>query len=110
MSYWVHLRITRPGEYLTETVFSENYTCNCAPMFQAAIGQDGIRTLHGLKASEIVGQLGRAVDHITDPENLEFYKEIEPDNGWGSLDGAIDYLKGIHKACREYPDGVLSVY
>ncbi|WP_312356663.1 hypothetical protein [Agrobacterium sp.] len=104
MSYDVSLEVVKKT-----TVYSGNYTYNCSPMFVRAIGQDGINSLHGQKAKFLVDQLERAVAHISDPDNEPFYKELEPENGWGSHEGATEYLKEILEACRNNPEGVFHV-
>lgn len=36
-------------------------------------------------------------------------KQLEPPNGWGTVQGAMSFLRKIIEACEQNPDGVLTV-
>ena len=36
-------------------------------------------------------------------------RDLEPDNGWGSYEGALEYLQRIRSMCIEHPAGTLCV-
>lgn len=91
-----------PGE---EEVFSTNYTSNCSPMWDAA----GCRLRDwaddkaaGRTASTLVEPLKTAITTMeADPER---FIAMNPDNGWGSYDTVIPWLRSILDACVEYPN------
>lgn len=37
-------------------------------------------------------------------------RAMEPDNGWGTYEGAVTYLCSILFTCAEHPDGILAVH
>lgn len=42
----------------------------------------------------------------SDPER---FKKLNPENGWGSYTGLVDFVEQYLIACRKNPDGVISV-
>lgn len=96
-----------------------NITYNVDAMFALALGEpdEGVRNggdvvFHrkdpALKrfidrpASEAIDPLRAAVSRMeTDPEA---YRVLNPSNGWGDYDGALDYLRRFLSACEEQPD------
>ena len=41
--------------------------------------------------------------------NPEKYKQYNPENGWGSYEGLLEFVKKYHEACLENPDAELRV-
>lgn len=99
-----------------------NITYNVDPMFALALGEPeaGVHSgadvvLHlkepALKrfidkpASEAVEPLRRAVERMeADPAP---YQALNPENGWGDYEGALDYLKRFLAACERHPKAVI---
>ena len=34
-------------------------------------------------------------------------KKLNPENGWGNIDGLIEVTQGFFDACNEYPDAII---
>ena len=43
---------------------------------------------------------------ISDPEK---YKEYNPENGWGSYEGLVDFVYDYRAACWDYPEAELRI-
>ena len=69
---------------------SFNYTYNVADMWYAAIPETGIRTHYGMTGRDAIGPLGEIISYMLDHEKE--LRKIEPENGWGSYDGALDFV------------------
>jgi hypothetical protein len=85
-----------------------NMTSNVAGMWRlASPDTDGLKGLHGKTAGEAIGPLSKAVLRMrADPDA---YMPLVPANGWGSYDGAMEFMSEILKACREHPWLTISV-
>lgn len=53
--------------------------------------------------------LERACAYIEDPANEAELKKLEPNNGWGSLSRAREYLRRVATACRKHPKARLYI-
>jgi hypothetical protein len=98
MSYDVYLE-ARTGPDSAVEAYWANYTSNMSPAWRAA-GVD-IAEFDGKTAEEFGLALDRAIERIeAAPEE---FKKFEPDNGWGSVNTMLRFLKGLSDACREHP-------
>lgn len=79
------------------------YTYNVSPMYYRALPlRDGIKTIDGMSGEEAetpiyIGLL----ELLSEPEE---YKHLNPENGWGDYEGAIDVLLKLLHYSRDYPD------
>lgn len=88
-----------------ETVLDLNYTSNMGRAWREA-GFD-IMSFHEAEAATLIKPLSAAIHAL---ENDPYYKTLEPDNGWGSVDGSLrNFLKPILLACEKHPQGVFYV-
>jgi len=84
-----------------------NMTYNVSPMFSDALGHV-FRDYDGKRAGDIIDELLAGIEKMTaDPDR---YKAKNPENGWGSYEGALAYLVRLYKACLEYPESIVRVY
>lgn len=105
MSYDVYLEIDTGADEPVE-ITSFNYTTNCAPMWREA-GID-LRECTGAPCSEAAGPIADAVKRMeADPDT---YKAMNPPNGWGDYDGALNFLRNIAAACTQHPKAHLRVW
>jgi hypothetical protein len=78
-----------------------NMTYNIWEMVNAACGMT-FRDMDGKKAAEVLPILQEVkTKMLAEPEK---YKALEPDNGWGSYDGLLNYLYELIRGCEEIPD------
>ncbi len=108
------------------TVEIGNITYNISPMWAEALGMgDGITTDHdaisrimGFDGArerpygifrfqdapcvEAAGPLAEAVERMKN--HPEHYRAMNPENGWGSYEGALAYLERLATECATYPE------
>jgi hypothetical protein len=84
-----------------------NYTYNVSKMYSKAMGGFTINHLHGKKAIEAVKILQSGIIEMS--KNPNEYKKLNPENGWGSYEGAKRFLKDIMNACLDYPESIVYV-
>lgn len=110
MSYDVHLHIdvdTGAAEPVNMVVHDVgNYTANVSPMWTKALGYR-LADLHGRTAGDVMPDVRRAAWHMAN--NPEIYRAMEPDNGWGSHEGARDYLAQLLEGCLAHPKASIYV-
>jgi hypothetical protein len=111
MSLDIDLMVTKPA-----SVWEYNITHNVNKMaMQVQLG--GGLTLyevlwrpdeHGMKfARDISQHLIRGFETLkADPE---YFKKWNPENGWGSYDGLVQFVAQYRNACLDYPDAELRV-
>ena len=113
MSYDVRLAIDTGGEGLVSVTEYRNPTFNLAPMFSAALGIDmrdygkGRRFLDGMPAAEALPIVTAALSAMAlDPAR---FRALDPPNGWGSYEGAVEFLQWLQKKCIEHPKATVLV-
>jgi hypothetical protein len=105
MSYDVTLQVwSGPGA--VAWVFDGNYTSNCARMWRAA-GCD-LAEFDGRPATELGPVAAAAAADIASHPSK--YRDLEPDNGWGSMAGVIEFLGDIAEACATHQFAVVRVH
>lgn len=97
--------------YITDiirtTVFDGNITHNLVPMWEEAGCYEALYDSSGKKARSILPKLKRALKAIqADPDK---YKVLEPANGWGTYESAINFLEKVIEACKNNPNGELYI-
>lgn len=55
-----------------------------------------------VQAKQLIKPLGVAIDNIRDRK--AHYRTFNPPNGFGTMDGFIDFMIDYLKACRTYPN------
>lgn len=69
--------------------------------------RDGLPGLSGMLCRDALPILNEGVAYLQDhPAEM---RAMEPDNGWGSYEGALQYLRKIRDACTEHPLGRVEV-
>ncbi len=83
---------------------SINCTYNLGEMLRAA-GFPAWNALIDAPASETGGMLRAVADKLrSDPEQFKAYN---PPNGWGTYEGAIEFLDAFAAACAEHPKATI---
>ena len=113
MSLDVYLRQVMPTE-----VYSGNITHNLGKMATQVVLSNGV-TLYEIlwrpdecnppytKAKEIADLLDEGFNILlSDPEE---YKKYNPENGWGSYDGLVNFVYKYRNACWDNPDAEIGV-
>lgn len=109
MSYDIHLEINvdTGGEPFTGVPTDVgNYTANVSGMWGTALGYR-LADLDGRTARDAADDLVRAVAAMEDQPAT--YQAMNPANGWGDYDGALDYLRRLRDACHAYPNAAIRI-
>ncbi len=105
MSWDTSLKIFT-GKKMTNVVCCGNCTYNLGNMFKKALGFN-FSDLNGKRAGDVLSKLQLSIKDMRD--NPDEYKEYNPDNGWGTYEGAFEYLVRIAEACENHPDATISI-
>lgn len=90
--------------------FEASYTFNVAPMFYAAFDgetESGIRDLHHMSGAAAAQKLRVAIERMEDDPAK--YEAMNPPNGWGNYDGALELLRTLLEWCVRAPKARLTV-
>jgi hypothetical protein len=87
---------------------SFNYTFNVAEMWYRAVPTHGIKVIDSMLAGEAYYKLCKIRQYME--ENYEQLKMIEPDNGWGTFNGAYDFICKLTLACLDDDEALCEVY
>jgi hypothetical protein len=112
MSLDVELMVTKPT-----SVYSRNITHNLGKMAGEVKLSNGMTLYNvlwrpdeqeGLKYAKDISEL---LDEgwnilLSEPEH---YKQFDPENGWGSYEGLVDYVYTYRNACWDNPDAEVRV-
>ncbi len=83
-----------------------NYTINVSEIFDKALGHS-LTGLNKKRCKDVVLNLEKAVLYMK--ENKVELEKLNPKNGWGNYEGALEYLEKILKKCKDYPSGKIIV-
>lgn len=81
-----------------------NYTYNVSGMWYAANPEKGIRTIYGMTGMEAAKVINEMMKYMID--NWPEMVAKNPNNGWGSADGAYDFLARLSAASMRNTDAV----
>ena len=101
MSYDINVRRYCPD------ILDINYTFNVSPMFRLALGKSGIKQLNDLNREECIELLQGGIKDME--ENPETYKKLNPENGWGNYEGALDVLVKILEALQSDEESYVNI-
>lgn len=101
MSYDIHLVIDTGGpEPVAVGKGDHNYTYNCTPMFRTAM-TGGLDSLNLKTAGSQVERLQSAIASMEAEPGM--YRAMNPSNGWGSYEGALQFLRDLEADARAHP-------
>lgn len=108
MSWDISLEIDTGGVEPAEVVDIGNYTYNVMPMYAKVMGLRSLNSdLHGMLAGEAIPILRNGIAYMED--NPLIFQRMNPENGWGDYEGALEYLRKILKACVSNPKCTIRV-
>jgi hypothetical protein len=86
-----------------------NYTSNVSAMWRSALGGRDLGEL--CDATEQAGGLVPLLDTAIDGMRADpaAYRAMNPANGWGCYEGALEYLQRLRLGCRLHPDAKVYV-
>jgi hypothetical protein len=92
---------------MEKEIYHRNITYNLNVMWRKACVYDALYNSHGMQAKSIVPILKLGLEDMLKKPNV--YKKLEPENGWGSYDGAITFLNSVIEACEDNPTAKLII-
>jgi hypothetical protein len=69
----------------------------------------GLRLLSGRKAKETEPQIQLACERLAARNVQDVFKQLEPPNGWGTLEDAKIVMHKLLEASREYPENTWNI-
>ena len=84
-----------------------NYTHNVSKMWREAGCYEALYQSHGKLAKHIVDDVELAVKEMA--ANPDKYRAMNPQNGWGNYDGALEMLQEICNALQRYPLAIVFI-
>lgn len=109
MSYSVWLEIDTGGEEPAYVCESINHTSNTVRMWDTGLGFR-FRELKGMTGMEAIPHLERAVAYLVDENNRSALLEMQPANGWGTLETATEFLRELLAMCRSHPKAIVAMW
>ena len=106
MSYDIRLEIDTGGESPASVTEWKSPTYNLGPMFSLALGE-AIRSLDGKTGEDCKPILRRGIAFMQDKPNE--CKKLEPENGWGSYEGAFETLVWLLEQCCNHPKAMVKI-
>jgi hypothetical protein len=81
-------------------IHSWNVTYNLGTMLRAA-GFPPWRDLIGAPAAEVAETLAKVAETLR--EDPDGFKQYNPDNGWGTYEGAVEFVESFRDGCANHP-------
>lgn len=106
MSYDLCLRMDTGAKYPPRVTETRCPTYNLCGMFSLALGRP-IRELDGMLAADAAPILEAAT--VAMKKRPAKFKKLNPANGWGSYEGALESLCWLLEECKEHPKAMVSV-
>ena len=91
----------------TYDLFSRNYTHNVTPMWKLANIYDELYNSNGKQPEEVIEKLKKGLEDMQ--KHPEKYVPLNPLNGWGDYNGAIEFLEEVIKACENNPESEIYI-
>lgn len=88
-------------------VFERNITHNVVRMWDKAGVYDALYMSDGKRCGDYLPALEGGVDSFH--RYFAEYEDLNPANGWGSAQAALEFLVALLVAVREHPDGYFRV-
>jgi len=100
MGLSVYLKVTKPV-----AIYEDNITHNLNKMAHAAGIYEALwrpEEIGITKASQLIEPLMKGLKLLQ--KNPERFKKHNPENGWGTYEGLVDFVRCYLQACVETPD------
>lgn len=106
MSYDVWMEIDTGGPSPASVCESVNMTSNVSPMWRKALGFP-LSDLEGVSGALAKASLREAIKSMED--DPEPYRAMNPSNGWGDHESALEYLRKILAMCVTHPKALIRI-
>jgi len=102
-----YLQYIDEDTFETSEIYSRNITHNLTGMWNKAGIYDSLYNSHRMRPKEIIGLLRSGLAHMED--NPAEYRLLEPENGWGSYENALEFLRDVIAICSRYPNATIGI-
>lgn len=89
-------------------VFQCNITHNVSSMWQKAGCYEALYLSEGKIAINILPSIEGAICDMA--LNRKSYKAMDPPNGWGSYELALEFLQYVYEACTKFPTTIIEIH
>lgn len=89
------------------TLFDVNYTHNVTSMWRKAGIYEALYQSDGKQPREIIKLLIKGMRDME--EKKEEYSLLNPLNGWGDYNTALNFLRRVIEACKCYPNAKIKI-
>lgn len=89
------------------TLASSNMTHNVSTMWRLVGVYDALYESHGKLAGDYVDALNAGIDSMK--EKIDECRVLNPSNGWGDADSALDWLIAWRDECDMHPKATIDV-
>jgi len=104
MSWDVYLH---KKKWMTDEIDVGNHTYNVYSMYLRAMGNGLTDLLNGKKCKDVIPILQEGIASMKDDPDT--YKKMNPSNGWGTYETALEFLEKILDACEKHKDYKIEV-
>ena len=106
MSYDVRLEIDTGGEHRAWVTECRSPTYNLGGMFREALGVSMQKhgdepALDGMLAADALVIVSAALTRMAAEPGV--FRALNPPNGWGNYDSAVEFLRWLQDECRNHP-------
>lgn len=84
------------------------YTHNVIPMWKLVGVYEALYESHGKMAEEVIAPLTVGVAEMG--RRIEECRALNPENGWGDADRALEWLTRWLRHCSEHPKATITVF
>jgi len=101
MSYCIYLEAKiQDVDKWVEVGDDLNITYNLRDMFVESVGSSP-KDWNGMIARDLEPKLRKAIMDIN--SKPLFYQQFEAENGWGTIEGCLNFMRELSENCAEYP-------
>ncbi len=58
----------------------------------------------GRSVEETIPELQKCLAYLSDPRNVDALRKLDPENGWGDLDGSRNFVRKLLDLAMDHPD------
>jgi hypothetical protein len=84
-----------------------NHTYNTSGMIKTVCGS-APSEWKGMNGKDLIPVLAKGILALR--SDSEKYRELEPENKWGTVESTIEFLEEIERGCRSYPNEIIGVF
>lgn len=88
-------------------ICNNNITHNLTNLWEVLGIYEELYNSHGKYANEVCNKLRTALDTLL--KEPVYFRQYNSPNGWGTVEGAINFLTRVVEACKENPEATIFI-